>query len=173
MTRSSLKRHGPAVLWLTGRSEPVKAEIARLVDGRLHLLQCHAFLLEADAAQGSINGRMERIRRLGEIARLMTDAGLIVVTAIALPSRVERRLIRSILAPGEFMEVYIETPPEAHRGRNGASYEAPVDAEISIDTSLIEPPEAAVLIVNLLLGAADGNLGRASARALPFDMSYS
>src|SRR3546814_8834205 len=139
----------------------------------------HSFLLDGDNVRHGLNrdlgfteaDRIENIRRVGEVAKLMSDAGLIVITAFISPFRVEREMVRSMLPEGEFIEVFIETPlAEAERrdvkglykkARAGqlknftgidSPYEAPENPEIRIDTTAMTPEEAADLIIDRLLG---------------------
>jgi len=177
--RANLKNQKPALLWFTGLSGSGKSTIANLVEKRLHRMNRHSFLLDGDNVRHGLNrdlgfteaDRIENIRRVGEVAKLMTDAGLIVITAFISPFRVEREMARSMLPDGEFIEVFIDTPlAEAERrdvkglykkARAGqlknftgidSPYEAPENPEIRIDTTAMTPEEAADLIVDRLLG---------------------
>ena len=117
--RSSIRR--PAVLWFTGLSGAGKSTIANLVESRLHARGVHTALLDGDNVRHGLNkdlgftaaDRVENIRRVAEVARLMTDAGLIVLTSFISPFRAERRLARDIAVSGEFIEIYVETTLEA------------------------------------------------------------
>ena len=138
----------------------------------------HTFLLDGDNVRLGLNrdlgftdaDRVENIRRVGEVAKLMTDAGLIVITAFISPFRAEREMVRQMMAPGEFIEVHIDTPlAEAERrdvkglyakARAGklanftgidSPYEAPANPEIRIDTTGMTPDEAADAIVAMLI----------------------
>ncbi|WP_422061109.1 sulfate adenylyltransferase subunit CysN [Sphingopyxis sp.] len=177
--RSSLKNQRPALLWFTGLSGSGKSTIANLVEKRLHRMNRHSFLLDGDNVRHGLNrdlgfteaDRIENIRRVGEVAKLMTDAGLIVITAFISPFRVERDMVRSMLPEGEFIEVFIDTPlAEAERrdvkglykkARSGqlknftgidSPYEPPEAPEIRIDTTTMTPEDAADLIIDRLLG---------------------
>ncbi|MBU0864345.1 MAG: sulfate adenylyltransferase subunit CysN [Alphaproteobacteria bacterium] len=177
--RANLKNQRPALLWFTGLSGSGKSTIANLVEKKLHRMNRHSFLLDGDNVRHGLNrdlgfteaDRIENIRRVGEVAKLMTDAGLIVITAFISPFRVERDMVRSMLPEGEFIEVFIDTPlAEAERrdvkglykkARAGqlknftgidSPYEAPETPEIRIDTTAMSPEEAADLIVDRLLG---------------------
>jgi len=177
--RASLKTQRPAVLWFTGLSGSGKSTIANLVEKKLHAMGKHTFLLDGDNVRHGLNkdlgfseaDRIENIRRVGEVARLMTDAGLIVISAFISPFRADRDLARSLIPEGEFHEVFIDTPlavAEARdvkglykKARSGAlknftgidsPYEAPQDPEIRIDTTRVSPEDAAELIVAKLLG---------------------
>lgn len=177
--RAEIKNQRPGVLWFTGLSGSGKSTIANLVEKKLHALGKHTFLLDGDNVRHGLNkdlgfteaDRIENIRRVGEVARLMTDAGLIVLTAFISPFRAERDLARSLTPEGEFFEVFIDTPLDVaeardvkglyKKARSGAlknftgidsPYEAPQNPEIRIDTTKISPADAAEMIVAKLLG---------------------
>jgi bifunctional enzyme CysN/CysC len=141
----------------------------------------HTFLLDGDNVRHGLNkdlgfteaDRIENIRRVGEVAKLMTDAGLIVITAFISPFRAEREMVRGLLPEGEFFEVFIDTPLSVAEERDvkglykkarqgelqnftgiSSPYEAPVNPEIRVDTTAMSPDEAASLIVDKLLGDA-------------------
>jgi bifunctional enzyme CysN/CysC len=176
---ASLKNQKPAVLWFTGLSGSGKSTIANLVEKKLHRMNRHTFLLDGDNVRHGLNkdlgfteaDRIENIRRVGEVAKLMADAGLIVITAFISPFRAEREMVRSMIPAGEFIEVFIDTPlAEAEKrdvkglykkARSGAlknftgidsPYEAPSAAEIRIDTTAMSAEAAAEMIVERLLG---------------------
>jgi bifunctional enzyme CysN/CysC len=176
---ASLKNQKAAVLWFTGLSGSGKSTIANLVEKKLHRMNRHTFLLDGDNVRHGLNkdlgfteaDRIENIRRVGEVATLMANAGLIVITAFISPFRAERDMVRAMIPDGEFIEVFIDTPlAEAEKrdvkglykkARSGAlknftgidsPYEAPHAAEIRIDTTAMTPEEAAELIVTTLLG---------------------
>ncbi|MES3107011.1 sulfate adenylyltransferase subunit CysN [Sphingomonas aurantiaca] len=175
---ASLKNQKAAVLWFTGLSGAGKSTIANLVEMKLARMNRHTFLLDGDNVRHGLNrdlgftdaDRVENIRRVGEVAKLMTDAGLIVITAFISPFRAEREMVRQMMAPGEFIEVHIDTPlAEAERrdvkglyakARAGklanftgidSPYEAPANPEIRIDTTGMTPDEAADAIVAMLI----------------------
>ena len=177
-SHAALKNQKPAVLWMTGLSGAGKSTIANLVEKKLVRMNRHTFLLDGDNVRHGLNhdlgftdaDRVENIRRVGEVAKLMTDAGLIVITAFISPFRSERDMVRQMLAPGEFIEVHIDTPlAEAEKrdvkglykkARSGklknftgidSPYEAPEDPEIRIDTTAMTPDEAADAIVARLI----------------------
>lgn len=177
--RASLKNQRPALLWFTGLSGSGKSTIANLVEKKLHRMNRHSFLLDGDNVRHGLNrdlgfteaDRIENIRRVGEVAKLMSDAGLIVITAFISPFRAEREMVRSMLPEGEFLEIFIDTPlAEAEKrdvkglykkARAGqlknftgidSPYEAPENPEIRIDTTAMTPEEAADLIIDRLLG---------------------
>jgi bifunctional enzyme CysN/CysC len=176
--RAQLKAQRPVLLWFTGLSGSGKSTIANLVEKRLHALGKHTFLLDGDNVRHGLNrdlgftdaDRVENIRRVGEVARLMTDAGLIVLAAFISPFRAERRMVRERLEDGEFIEVFVDTPlDEAERrdvkglykkARAGelknftgidSPYEPPEHAEIRIDTTSLSAEDAAELIVARVL----------------------
>jgi bifunctional enzyme CysN/CysC len=176
---SALKGQKPKVVWFTGLSGAGKSTIANLVEKRLVRMNRHTFLLDGDNVRHGLNkdlgfteaDRVENIRRVGEMARLMTDAGLIVITAFISPFRAERRMVREMMVPGEFIEVHIDTPLEEAERRDvkglyrkaragelknftgiDSPYEAPEEPEIRIDTTRIGPDAAADIIVERLLG---------------------
>ncbi len=175
---AALKNQKPAVLWFTGLSGAGKSTIANLVEKKLARMNRHTFLLDGDNVRHGLNrdlgftdaDRVENIRRVGEVAKLMTDAGLIVITAFISPFRSERDMVRQMMQPGEFIEVHIDTSladAEARdvkglykKARSGelknftgidSPYEAPVDPEIRIDTANLTAEEAADLIVARLI----------------------
>ena len=175
---AGLKNQKPAVLWFTGLSGAGKSTIANLVEKKLFRMNRHTFLLDGDNIRHGLNkdlgftevDRVENIRRVGQVARLMTDAGLIVITAFISPFRAERRLVREMMIPGEFIEIYVDTPlvvaetrdvkglyKKARRGelKNftgiDSPYEPPESPEIRIDSTTMAPEEAADLIVDYLI----------------------
>jgi adenylylsulfate kinase len=119
--RISLKHHRPACLWFTGLSGSGKSTIANAVDLRLNReFRAHTYLLDGDNIRTGLNQdlgfslaeRTENIRRLGEVARLFVDAGLIVLTAFISPLQVDRDRARQIIHPGSFIEIFVECPLE-------------------------------------------------------------
>ncbi len=173
------KGQQPRLLWFTGLSGSGKSTIANLVEKRLHTLGKHSFLLDGDNVRHGLNrdlgfsdaDRVENIRRVGEVARLMTDAGLIVLTAFISPFRAEREMVRQIMPEGEFFEIFIDTPIEEAERRDvkglykkarageianftgiSSPYEAPANPEIRIDTTRTTPEQAAEQIVEAIMG---------------------
>jgi bifunctional enzyme CysN/CysC len=174
---AAIKHQQPRLLWFTGLSGSGKTTIANLVEKKLHAQGRHTFLLDGDNVRHGLNkdlgftdaDRVENIRRIGEVARLMTDAGLIVLTAFISPFRGERRMVRQLFPEGEFIEVFVDTPLEVaerrdtkglyEQARRGAlknftgldsAYEPPEAPEIRIDTTRLSAEEAAEVIVNAL-----------------------
>jgi bifunctional enzyme CysN/CysC len=179
--RAALMLQQPRLLWFTGLSGAGKSTIANLVEARLHARGRHTFLLDGDNVRLGLNkdlgftaaDRVENIRRAGEAAKLMMDAGLIVLTAFISPFRAERQLVRETVGTSGFIEIFVDTPlAEAERrdtkglyrkARAGklanftgvdSPYEAPQAPEIRIDTMAMGAEEAADLIVRHLEGEA-------------------
>jgi bifunctional enzyme CysN/CysC len=177
-THASIKGQKPAVLWFTGLSGAGKSTIANLVEQKLVARGRHTFLLDGDNVRHGLNrdlgfteaDRIENIRRVGEVARLMVDAGLIVMTAFISPFRAEREMVRKMLPEGEFIEIFVDTPlAEAEKrdvkglyakARAGelanftgidSPYEPPESPEIHVDTLALSPDQAADKIVEELL----------------------
>ncbi|MBI1173557.1 sulfate adenylyltransferase subunit CysN [bacterium] len=175
---AAMKNQKPAVLWLTGLSGSGKSTIANIVEKKLARMNRHTFLLDGDNVRHGLNkdlgfteaDRVENIRRVGEVAKLMTDAGLIVITAFISPFRSERDMVRGMMQPGEFVEVFVDTPLEVAEGRDvkglyakaragqlknftgiDSPYEAPVAPELRIDTTEMSAEEAADLIIARLI----------------------
>jgi bifunctional enzyme CysN/CysC len=162
--RARLKNQRPAVVWLTGLSGAGKSTIANLVEKKLNRMNRHSFLLDGDNVRHGLNkdlgftetDRIENIRRVGEVARLMSDAGLIVITAFISPFRTERAMVRAMIPPGEFLEVFIDTPlAEAERRDVKGLYAKARAGELKnftgIDTTAMLAEAAADAIVEALL----------------------
>ena len=173
-----LKHQRPRLLWFTGLSGAGKSSIANLVQKKLYALGRHSFLLDGDNIRHGLNkdlgftdaDRVENIRRIGEVAKLMTDAGLIVLTAFISPFRAERRMVREMSQPGEFVEIYVETPLEVAEQRDvkglykkaragqlmhftgiDSPYEPPEHPEIRVNTVETSAEEAAEEIVAYII----------------------
>jgi bifunctional enzyme CysN/CysC len=178
--RGRLMGQKPAVLWLTGLSGAGKSTIANIVERKLTALGRYTYLLDGDNVRHGLNkdlgftdqDRVENIRRVAEVARLMVDAGLIVLVSFISPFRAERRMARALFAPQEFIEVFVDTTlaeaerrdtkglyKKARRGelRNftgiDSPYEAPESPEIHIDTVTLQPEAAADRIIEHLRSA--------------------
>jgi bifunctional enzyme CysN/CysC len=168
--RAGLKGQRACVLWFTGLSGSGKSTVANLVEKRLHSLGRHTYVMDGDNVRHGLNkdlgftdaDRVENIRRVAEVSRLMVDAGLIVLVSFISPFRSERRLARELVQPGEFFEVFVDTPlAEAEKrdpkglygkARRGelknftgidSPYEAPESPELHLRTALYSPEEAA------------------------------
>lgn len=174
------KNQRPKLLWFTGLSGSGKSTIANLVEKKLFALGKHSFLLDGDNIRHGLNkdlgfteaDRIENIRRVGEVAKLMTDAGLIVLTAFISPFRAERRMVRAMLPEGDFVEIHVRTPLEVAEARDvkglykkaragelknftgiDSPYEEPEAPEIVVDTVSMSAEDAADLIVRSVTGA--------------------
>ena len=174
---ATLKNQKPAVLWMTGLSGSGKSTIANAVEKKLAYINRHTFLLDGDNVRHRLNkdlgftdaDRIENIRRVGEVAKLMADAGLIVITAFISPFRSERQMVRDMMAEDEFIEIFIDTPLSVAekrdikglyaKARSGqlknftgidSPYEPPENPEIHIDTTTMSIDEAADQIVKKL-----------------------
>ena len=172
------KGQKPCLLWFTGLSGAGKSTIANLVERKLYAAGRHSFLLDGDNVRHGLNkdmgfteaDRIENIRRVGEVAKLMTDAGLIVLTAFISPFRAERDMVRQMMGAGEFIEIFVDTALEDAEARDvkglykkaragqlanftgiDSPYEAPENPEIHIDTRQMSAEAAADLIVERLL----------------------
>jgi bifunctional enzyme CysN/CysC len=175
--RAAAKSQKGRVIWLTGLSGAGKSTIANLVEKRLHALGRHTYLLDGDNVRHGLNrdlgfteeDRVENIRRVAEVSKLMVDAGLIVLTAFISPFRSERRMAREILADGEFIEVYVQTPLAVAESRDvkglykkaragelknftgvDSPYEEPENPELTVDTTTLSAVDAAERIVEWL-----------------------
>ena len=177
-THARIKGQKPAVLWFTGLSGAGKSTIANLVEKKLVAMGRHTFLLDGDNVRHGLNkdlgfteaDRIENIRRVGEVAKLMADAGLIVLTAFISPFRAEREMVRKMMADGEFIEIFVDTPLEEAERRDvkglyakaragelpnftgiDSPYEAPEHPELRIDTTALSAEQAAGKIVDRLM----------------------
>ena len=174
---ANLKNQKPMVLWFTGLSGSGKSTIANEVEKALNRMNRHTFLLDGDNIRHGLNkdlgftdaDRIENIRRIGEVAKLMADAGLIVLTAFISPFRAERQMVRDMLPEGEFIEIFVNTPLKVaeerdvkglyRKAREGklknftgidSPYEAPENPDITVNTVEMSPVEAAEHIVRSL-----------------------
>ena len=175
--RAALKGQRPALVWLTGLSGAGKTTIANALERKLYALGRHTYLLDGDNVRhglsrdlGFTNGdRVENIRRVSEVSNLMLDAGLIVIASFISPFRSERYLAKTRVQPGEFIEVFVDTPLEVceqrdpkglfKKARSGeianftgvdSTYEAPRAPDVRIDTTVTSPEDAAEQIIELL-----------------------
>ena len=176
--RAALKAQRPCVLWFTGLSGAGKSTIANIVEAKLAERKRHTYMLDGDNVRHGLNkdigftdaDRVENIRRVGEVAKLFVDAGLIVLCSFISPFRAERAAIRQILEPGEFIEIFVSTPLalcEARdpkglyaKARSGAlpsftgidsPYEPPEHADLVLDTASAGPEDLANRVVDLLV----------------------
>jgi bifunctional enzyme CysN/CysC len=185
---ADLKGQRPCVVWFTGLSGAGKSTVANLVEKRLHALGRHTAMLDGDNVRHGLNrdlgftdaDRVENVRRVAEVAHLMVEAGLIVLVSFISPFREERQMARDMVEDGEFCEVFIDTPLQiaeerdikglyrkARRGELAnftgidSPYERPRSPEVRIDTTAVEPEQAAEAIVDKLraMGALDGGVG--------------
>ena len=175
---AALKNQKPKILWFTGLSGSGKSTIANEVEKTLNLLNRHTFLLDGDNIRHGLNkdlgftetDRIENIRRVGEVAKLMADAGLIVLTAFISPFRAERDMVRAMIPEGEFVEIFVDTPIEIAEARDvkglykkaragqlknftgiDSPYEPPENPDILVNTVEMSPVEAAEHIVRQLM----------------------
>jgi bifunctional enzyme CysN/CysC len=176
-TRAAIKGHRPAVVWFTGLSGAGKSTIANALERQLHALGCHTVLLDGDNVRHGLSrdlgftdaDRVENIRRVAEVARLMADAGLIAVVSFISPFLADRSSARALVGENEFTEVYVQTPLEVaeRRDRKGlyrkaragtlphftgidSPYEPPESPEVRIDTVTSSVPESVARIVGHL-----------------------
>ncbi len=176
--RSALKGQNTLCVWFTGLSGSGKSTLANLLDRRLHEAGRHTYLLDGDNVRQGLNrdlgfteaDRVENIRRVAEVARLMTDAGLIVLVSFISPFRDERRMARDLFAPGEFLEVFVDAPlsecekrdpkglyAKARRGelKNftgiDSAYERPKNAELRLNTQERSAAECTDILVERIL----------------------
>ncbi|WP_370190843.1 sulfate adenylyltransferase subunit CysN [Qipengyuania sp.] len=175
---AAMKNQTPRVLWFTGLSGSGKSTIANEVEKKLAIMNRHTFLLDGDNVRHGLNkdlgftesDRIENIRRIGEVCKLMTDAGLIVLTAFISPFRADRQLVREMIDAGEFIEIHVDTPLEVAEARDvkglykkaregklknftgiDSPYEAPENPEIRVNTVEMTPQEAADYIIGQIL----------------------
>ncbi len=179
-TRAAMKRHRPCVVWFTGLSGAGKSTIANLVERKLHDAGRHTYLLDGDNVRQGLNRdlgfssaeRVENVRRIGEVAHLMVEAGLIILVAVISPFREQRRLARELNAPGEFFEIFVDAPLAVAEARDpkglyrkaragllpnftgiDAPYERPDGPELHVDTVRTSPEDAAHAVLDMLRAA--------------------
>ncbi|MFC0118998.1 adenylyl-sulfate kinase [Pseudoalteromonas xiamenensis] len=173
-TRSEQKKHKPCILWFTGFSGSGKSTVAGALESALQQSGVHTYLLDGDNVRHGLckdlgfsnEDRVENIRRVGEVAKLMVDSGLVVLTAFISPFQAERDMVRTLVEEGEFIEVFLDTPLDVCESRDpkglykkarageikhftgiDSDYEPPVNPEIRIDTSRLALNES----INTLL----------------------
>jgi bifunctional enzyme CysN/CysC len=178
LARSTIKHQKPCILWFTGYSGAGKSTVANLVEKRLHAIGRHTYLLDGDNVRHGLNkdlgfteaDRVENIRRVAEVARLMVDAGLIVLVSFISPFRAERRMARGLVAEGEFVEVFVDAPLDVAEARDpkglykkarrgelknftgiDSPYEAPERPEVRLDTSRLMPEESVEEVLSYLI----------------------
>jgi bifunctional enzyme CysN/CysC len=179
-SRAAAKGQRPAILWFTGLSGAGKSTIANLVEQRLQLEGRHTYLLDGDNVRHGLNrdlgfsavDRVENIRRVAEVAKLMADAGLIVLVSFISPFRADRQMARALAGDDPFFEIFIDTPLAVSEARDvkglykkaragqlknftgiDSPYEPPERPEIHIDTTRLSPADAALQIVAAVTGA--------------------
>jgi bifunctional enzyme CysN/CysC len=177
VARADLKGQKPCVVWFTGLSGAGKSTVANLVEKRLHAMGRHTYILDGDNVRHGLNkdlgfteaDRVENIRRVAEVSRLMVDAGLIVLVSFISPFRSERRMARELVGAGEFVEVFVDAPlavaesrdpkglyKKARRGelKNftgvDSPYEAPEQPEVHLDTTRFVPEQGASMVIERL-----------------------
>ena len=177
-SRAELKGQKPLVIWFTGLSGAGKSTLAGALEQALAVEGKHTYLLDGDNVRHGLCGdlgfddaaRQENIRRVGEVAKLMVDAGLIVLTAFISPFRAERDLVRNLLGPDEFVEVFVDAPlavceerdPKGlyKKARSGqlpnmtginSPYEAPLKPDVILRTNLENPDQMVREIVEHLI----------------------
>ena len=175
--RAKLKGQKPCILWFTGLSGSGKSTIANAVEARLLELQKHTYLLDGDNIRMGLNrglgfsdeDRIENIRRIGEVAKLFVDSGLIVLTAFISPFVKERQSVRELVEEGEFIEIFVDTPLEVCESRDpkglykkardgeianftgiSSPYEVPKNAEIVVKTAQMTTEECVESIIKYL-----------------------
>jgi bifunctional enzyme CysN/CysC len=175
--RAELMGQKPVVLWFTGLSGAGKSTIANLVEKKLHARGRHCYLLDGDNVRHGLTkdlgfteaDRVENIRRVAEVAKLMIDAGLIVLTAFISPFRAERAMARNMVGAGEFVEIFVDTPLDVadsrdvkglyRKARRGelsnftgidSPYEVPESPEVRVNTVGSAPDEAADEVIAYL-----------------------
>jgi bifunctional enzyme CysN/CysC len=177
-TRAGAKNQKPVVLWFTGLSGAGKSTIANLVEKKLLSLSHHTYLLDGDNVRHGLNrdlgftdaDRVENIRRVAEVSKLMVDAGLVTLVSFISPFRAERQMARELLGAGEFIEIYVATPLEVVEKRDvkglyakarageiknftgiDSPYEAPESPELTLDTTSQTPEQLAEKVVAYML----------------------
>ena len=178
--RASMKAQKPVILWFTGLSGAGKSTLANIVEKRLAAMGKHTYTLDGDNVRHGLNNdlgftdadRVENIRRVGEVSKLMVDAGLIVLVSFISPFRAERRIVRQMVEEGEFWEVFVDAPLDVAESRDvkglykkarageiknftgiDSPYEPPLEAEIHLETDKLSPDAAAEVVIQRLTEA--------------------
>jgi adenylylsulfate kinase len=158
--REAMNNHRGAILWFTGLSGAGKSTLAHAVEEHLHRMECQTFVLDGDNVRHGLCGdlgfsaadRVENIRRIGEVAKLFMEAGVIVLTAFISPFREDRNKVRAMVQPGEFIEIYCQCPIEVCEQRDVKGlYKKARAGEIAQFTgvsSVYEPPNAPELVID-------------------------
>ena len=176
-TRSKLMNQTPCVLWITGISGAGKSTLANALEKKLHSLGKYSYVLDGDNVRNGLNkdlnfsdvDRKENIRRIAEVAKLMVDSGLIVITAFISPFRNDRQMARNLFSKKEFIEIFLDTPIEIAEKRDvkglykkaragevkdftgiDSSYEAPILAELTLSPSQFIEDDLVLRVINLL-----------------------
>lgn len=166
--RQRMNGHRPAILWFTGLSGSGKSTIASIVERELHARGAHTYMLDGDNVRHGLNrdlgftdaDRVENVRRVGEVARLFVDAGLVVLCSFISPFRAERRMVRELVEPEEFVEIFVDTPLEEcirrdPKGLYARAKEGKIKNFTGID-SPYEVPENAEIVIDARGGTAEG-----------------
>jgi len=175
--RAAQKQQKPCIVWLTGLSGSGKSTLANALEGEIYASGHHSYLLDGDNIRMGLNkglgfsdaDRVENIRRIGEVAKLFVDAGLIAITAFISPFRADRDMVRSIVGPDEFFEVYVRAPLEVCEQRDpkgmykkaragvikqftgiDSPYEEPLKPELVIDTAQHDLQQSTKLLLDAL-----------------------
>jgi bifunctional enzyme CysN/CysC len=176
-SRAAMKQQTPRCIWLTGLSGAGKSTITGLLEQTLHAQGKHSYILDGDRLRNGLNrdlgfteaDRVENVRRVAEVARLMVDAGLIVLVAVISPYRAEREFARSLFAEGEFIEVFVDAPLQEcerrdvkglyARARAGllknftgidSQYQPPENPEVHLRTDQLDAPGCAAQLLSKL-----------------------
>ncbi|HEX5002570.1 MAG TPA: adenylyl-sulfate kinase [Bacteroidia bacterium] len=176
--RQHLNGHKPCIVWLTGLSGSGKSTLANALEQQLHSKGIRTYVLDGDNIRNGLNsnldfseaGRKENIRRIGEVAKLFVDAGVVVITAFISPFRSDRDNVRKLVAPGEFFEVFVDCPLEVcetrdmkglyKKARNGeiadftgisSPFEPPLHPELTVNTHLMQARQSTALITESVL----------------------
>jgi bifunctional enzyme CysN/CysC len=171
-SRLLMNGHRPAILWFTGLSGSGKSTIANIVERELHARGAHTYMLDGDNVRHGLNkdlgftdvDRVENIRRVGEVARLFVDAGLVVLCSFISPFRAERQMVRELVDAEEFVEIFVDTPLEECIRRDPKGlYARALDGKIKNFTGIdspYEPPESAEIVVDTRLRTAEDSAQR-------------